>query len=135
MPKAKTTKTTKASEGKTKKTAVVKVAKAKPQGTKKTKTAAKDVAPASAAPSEDKQVIIAQFQVKEGDTGSPEVQIALLTGRIEKLIGHLKTNPADNHSRRGLLGIVSKRRRLLNYLEKKDNKRYKEISHKLGLAK
>ncbi|MBI2405340.1 30S ribosomal protein S15 [Candidatus Gottesmanbacteria bacterium] len=86
-------------------------------------------------PSEDKQVIIAQFQVKEGDTGSPEVQIALLTSRIEKLIGHLKSNPADNHSRRGLLGIVSKRRRLLNYLGKKNSKRYKEVSKRLGLTK
>ncbi len=129
---------TKASKTKTKRTpkaekAVVKVAKAKVKETKKTKSIAQDAG--LPAPSEDKQVIIAQFQVKEGDTGSPEVQIALLTGRIEKLIGHLKTNPADNHSRRGLLGIVSKRRRLLNYLEKKDNKRYKEISHKLGLAK
>ncbi len=139
MPKAKTTKTVKTSQAtlkkpaKKEKTAQVAVAKAKPQGTKKTKASA-NVAP-TPAPSEDKQVIIAQFQVKEGDTGSPEVQIALLTGRIEKLIEHLKTNPSDNHSRRGLLGIVSKRRRLLNYLEKKDNKRYKEISKKLGLSK
>jgi small subunit ribosomal protein S15 len=61
------------------------------------------------------------------------VQIALLTSRIDKLIGHLKTNPADNHSRRGLLGIVSKRRRLLNYLEEQDKVRFKEISKKLGL--
>lgn len=89
----------------------------------------------SPAPSEEKQEIIAQFQVKEGDTGSPEVQIALLTKRIEKLVGHLKSNPSDNHSRRGLLGIVSKRRRLLNYLEKKDVKRYKMISQKLVLGK
>ncbi|OGG11974.1 30S ribosomal protein S15 [Candidatus Gottesmanbacteria bacterium RBG_13_45_10] len=79
--------------------------------------------------------VISQFQVKEGDTGSPEVQVALLTKRIEKLVSHLKTNPADNHSRRGLLGIVSKRRRLLNYLEKKDAGRYKAIAHKLGLSK
>lgn len=86
-------------------------------------------------PSEDKKEIIEQYQVKTGDTGSPEVQIALLTKRIEKLVGHLKTNPSDNHSRRGLLGIVSKRRRLLNYLGKKDAVRFKEISHKLGLGK
>ncbi|OGG34804.1 30S ribosomal protein S15 [Candidatus Gottesmanbacteria bacterium RIFOXYB1_FULL_47_11] len=79
--------------------------------------------------------VITKFQVKEGDTGSPEVQMALLTKRIEKLVGHLKTNPSDNHSRRGLLGIVSKRRRLLNYLEKKDPKRYKAIAQKLGLGK
>lgn len=87
------------------------------------------------APSAEKQEIIAQFQVKQGDTGSPEVQVALLTKRIEKLVGHLKANPSDNHSRRGLLGIVSKRRRLLNYLEKKEDKRYKTIVQKLGLSK
>jgi small subunit ribosomal protein S15 len=86
-------------------------------------------------PSEEKQEIISQFQVKEGDTGSPEVQIALLTKRIEKLVSHLKSNPSDNHSRRGLLGIVSKRRRLINYLEKKDPKRYKGIIDKLDLGK
>ncbi len=91
--------------------------------------------PVVPAPSEEKQEIIAQFQVKQGDTGSPEVQVALLTKRIEKLVMHLKTNPSDNHSRRGLLGIVSKRRRLLNYLEKKDAKRYKEVGVKLGLGK
>ncbi|MCX6793819.1 MAG: 30S ribosomal protein S15 [Candidatus Gottesmanbacteria bacterium] len=87
------------------------------------------------APSEEKQEVIAKYQVKEGDTGSPEVQVALLTKRIEKLVGHLKANPSDNHSRRGLLGIVSKRRRLLNYLGKKDVKRYKDIAAKLGLGK
>lgn len=85
-------------------------------------------------PSPEKQEIIAQFAVKKGDTGSPEVQIALLTKRIEKLVGHLKANPQDNHSRRGLLGLVSKRRRLLNYLEKKDKKRHKAIKEKLGLT-
>lgn len=84
-------------------------------------------------PSEEKLEIISQFQVKEGDTGSPEVQVALLTKRIEKLVTHLKTNPLDNHSRRGLLGIVSKRRRLLNYLEKRDSSRYKEVVGKIGL--
>jgi small subunit ribosomal protein S15 len=84
-------------------------------------------------PSEEKQEIISQFQVKEGDTGSPEVQVALLTKRIEKLVLHLKSNPQDNHSRRGLLGIVSKRRRLLNYLEKKDEVRYKQVIGKLDL--
>lgn len=92
-----------------------------------------EVAPA--APSEEKKEVISQYQVKDGDTGSPEVQVALLTKRIEKLVAHLKGNPADNHSRRGLLGIVSKRRRLLNYLEKKDTKRYKGITQKLGLGK
>jgi small subunit ribosomal protein S15 len=86
-------------------------------------------------PSEEKKAIIEQYAVKNGDTGSPEVQVALLSNRVEKLIGHLKTNPSDNHSRRGLLGIVSKRRRLLNYLEKKDAVRYAEITKKLGLSK
>lgn len=87
------------------------------------------------APSEEKMQVIEEYQVKPGDTGSPEVQVALLTKRIEKLVGHLKSNPSDNHSRRGLLGIVSKRRRLLNYLEKKDKKRYTEIVKKVGLSK
>lgn len=86
-------------------------------------------------PTEEKKEIIEEFQVKEGDTGSPEVQIALLTKRIEKLVTHLRSNPSDNHSRRGLLGMVSKRRRLLNYLEKKDPVRYKAIAKKLGLGK
>lgn len=95
----------------------------------------KETSGPAAVPSIEKQEIIAQFQVKEGDTGSPEVQIALLTKRIEKLVAHLKVNPADNHSRRGLLGIVSKRRRLLNYLEKKEGKRYKTIVQKLELGK
>ena len=110
----------------------------KKEKVKKVKTSKKTVIAEVASPkppSEDKQAIIAQFQVKQGDTGSPEVQVALLSSRIEKLISHLKLNPADNHSRRGLLGIVSKRRRLLNYLEKKDAARYQEIAGKLGLAK
>lgn len=97
------------------------------------KNAAKDET--VAAPGEAKKDIIEQFQVKQGDTGSPEVQIALLTKRIDKLVAHLKGNPSDNHSRRGLLGIVSKRRRLLNYLGKKDNKRSHDILSKLGLGK
>ncbi|OGG01455.1 30S ribosomal protein S15 [Candidatus Gottesmanbacteria bacterium RBG_16_52_11] len=89
----------------------------------------------AAPPSAEKQEIITQFQVKAGDTGSPEVQIALLTKRIEKLVSHLKGNPTDNHSRRGLLGIVSKRRRLLNYLEKRDQQRYVQVTEKLSLSK
>lgn len=82
-----------------------------------------------------KQKIIEEFQTKEGDTGSPEVQVALLTQRIGRLVAHLKENIHDNHSRRGLLGLVSKRRRILNYLEKKDTKRYKGIAGKLQLSK
>lgn len=108
----------------------------KEKSVKATKTKApKKAADVTPAPSEEKQEVISQYQVKEGDTGSPEVQIALLTKRVDKLVVHLKGNPADNHSRRGLLGIVSKRRRLLNYLEKKDPKRYKGIAQKLGLGK
>lgn len=84
-------------------------------------------------PGDDKITIISEYQTKEGDTGSPEVQAALLTKRIEKLVMHLKSNPQDNHSRRGLLGIVSKRRRLLQYLQGKDEARYSGIVKKLGL--
>jgi len=100
------------------------------------KSSVKKVAdPVVPAPSEEKMQVIEEYQVKPGDTGSPEVQVALLSKRIDTLIGHLKGNPSDNHSRRGLLGIVSKRRRLLNYLEKKDKKRYTEIVKKVGLSK
>ena len=103
--------------------------------TKATKAAAaKAAADEAAIPSPEKQEIIVQYALKDGDTGSPEVQVALLTRRIEKLVEHLRGNPHDNHSRRGLLGIVSKRRRLLNYLEKKDKKRFVQIKEKLGLT-
>lgn len=101
---------------------------------KVTKATAKAKVEETAIPSPEKQEIIAQFAVNNGDTGSPEVQVALLTRRVEKLVGHLRSNPHDNHSRRGLLGIVSKRRRLLNYLEKKDKKRFVQIKEKLGLT-
>ncbi|MCR4263937.1 MAG: 30S ribosomal protein S15 [Candidatus Roizmanbacteria bacterium] len=83
----------------------------------------------------EKQKIIDEFSVKQGDTGSPEVQIALLSNRIENLSKHLESNKKDNHSRRGLLGIISKRRRLLIYLQGKDEARYKELIKKLGLKK
>lgn len=83
----------------------------------------------------EKKQIIDEFATKSGDTGSPEVQIALLTHKIEKLVSHLKTNPKDNHSRRGLLGVISKRRRLLSYLQKKAEERYKDIVKKLKLSK
>ncbi len=125
-------------EEKAKKVVVEKKVAAKPAAVKtpKTKVAKKTAVVVEApAPSEEKLEVISQYQVKEGDTGSPEVQVALLTKRIEKLVLHLKGNPSDNHSRRGFLGIVSKRRRLLNYLEKKDPKRYKDIAKKLGLGK
>jgi small subunit ribosomal protein S15 len=95
----------------------------------------KEIIPEIAIPSEEKIHVIEEYQVKPGDTGSPEVQVALLTSRIEKLVSHLKGNPSDNHSRRGLLGIVSKRRRLLHYLETKEKDRYKELVKRLGLSK
>lgn len=84
---------------------------------------------------DDKQKIIEEFSQKKGDTGSPEVQVALLTQKIDKLVGHLDVNKKDNHSRRGLLKIIAKRRRILNYLEKLDEKRYKVLIKKLELKK
>jgi len=84
---------------------------------------------------EEKKKIIAEFAQAKGDTGSPEVQIALLTAQIKKLTEHLKVHKKDVHSRRGLLAMVSKRRRLLNYLLKKDEQRYKTVIDKLKLSK
>ena len=120
---------------KEKKVSAKKVTQKSPKAPKKAKSEKKVAAPVVTEPSEEKKEIISKFQVNDADTGSPEVQVALLSGRIEKLVSHLKLNSTDNHSRRGLLGIVSKRRRLLNYLEKKDEKRYKGIIDKLGLGK
>ena len=84
---------------------------------------------------ERKQQIINEYKREEKDTGSPEVQIALLTERINELTEHLKVHVKDNHSRRGLLKMVGKRRNLLNYLTKKDVQRYRDIVEKLGLRK
>ena len=83
----------------------------------------------------EKNEIIAKFATHEGDTGSPEVQIALLTQRINHLNEHLKANKQDNHSRRGLLKMVGKRRGLLDYLKAKDIERYRAIIESLGLRK
>ncbi len=83
----------------------------------------------------EKAQIVNEYAKHEGDTGSPEVQIAILTDRINNLNEHLKKNPKDHHSRRGLLMMVGKRRRLLNYLTKKDIERYRAIIAKLGLRK
>ena len=83
----------------------------------------------------EKKKIIKKFAAKKGDTGSPEVQIALLTFQIKKLAEHLKSHKKDVHSRRGLLSMVSKRRRLLRYLTEKDKKRYQAIIKKLKLKK
>ena len=84
---------------------------------------------------ERKKELVSTNRRNEKDTGSPEVQIALLSFKINKLVEHLKLNPKDDHSRRGLLGVVSKRRRLLSYLTKKAESRYKEIIKKLNLSK
>ncbi len=83
----------------------------------------------------EKKKIIEKYATAKGDTGSPEVQIALLTGKVDRLSGHLKENRKDVHSRKGLLSMVSKRRRLLNYLVKKDEERYRRIVKDLGLSK
>lgn len=84
---------------------------------------------------ERKQEIINEYRRDEKDTGSSEVQIALLTERINELTEHLKVHKKDNHSRRGLLKMVGKRRNLLNYLAKKDIERYRTIAQKLSLRK
>ena len=84
---------------------------------------------------ERKQEIINIYKREENDTGSPEVQIAILTERISELTEHLKVHKKDNHSRRGLLKMIGKRRNLLNYLAKKDINRYREIVKKLNLRK
>ena len=84
---------------------------------------------------ETKDQVITEFAVTDGDTGSPEVQIALLTERIKELTEHLRSFPKDNHSRRGLLKLVGQRRRLLAYLIKKDNARYRAVIARLGLRR
>lgn len=84
---------------------------------------------------EQKQEIITTYATHEGDTGSPEVQIAILTKRINDLTEHLKVNPKDHHSRRGMFKMIGNRRNLLNYLQKKDIERYRAIVEKLGLRK
>jgi len=82
-----------------------------------------------------KSYIVKKFQRSGTDTGSAEVQIAILTREVEALTKHLQTHPKDNHSRRGLLRMVSKRRRLMNYLKKQDLKRFSKILKELGLKK
>ncbi|MBE6572707.1 MAG: 30S ribosomal protein S15 [Ruminococcaceae bacterium] len=84
---------------------------------------------------DEKQGIIEQYRTHEGDTGSPEVQIAILTSRINTLTEHLRANNNDHHSRRGLLKMIGHRRNLLGYLQKKDINRYRAIIEKLGLRK
>ena len=84
---------------------------------------------------EKKQAIITEYGRSEGDTGSPEVQVALLTARIQELTEHLKVNKKDHHSRRGLLKMVGQRRGMLAYLKKTDIERYRTLIAKLGLRK
>lgn len=84
---------------------------------------------------ERKDALIKEYGKKEGDTGSPEVQVAILTERIVNLTEHFKTHAKDNHSRRGLLKLVSQRRSLLDYLKKKEEARYKDLIQRLGLRR
>jgi small subunit ribosomal protein S15 len=83
----------------------------------------------------DKQQLIEEYAVQEGDSGSPEVQVALLTARINHLTEHLKTHKKDHHSRRGLLQLVGRRRRLLTYLQRTDIERYRSLIKRLGLRR
>jgi small subunit ribosomal protein S15 len=84
---------------------------------------------------ERKTALVSEFAQKSGDTGSPEVQVAILTERITKLTDHFKTHTKDNHSRRGLLKMVSQRRSLLDYLKKKDEARYRSLIERLGIRR
>jgi len=84
---------------------------------------------------DEKSKLITKYKLHESDTGSPEVQVALLTDEIKKLLSHLKKNPKDVHSKRGLLKMVSKRKSLLNFLKKEDTRRYNSLIKKVGLKK
>ena len=84
---------------------------------------------------EEKTRLMKEYATKEGDTGSPEVQIAILTERIKQLTEHLKQHPKDKHSRLGMFKMIGKRRRLLDYLAKKDIERYRALIVKLGIRK
>ena len=84
---------------------------------------------------EDKAQIVNEFKQSEGDTGSPEVQVALLSANIDKLQGHFKANGKDHHSRRGLIRMVNQRRKLLDYLKRKDFERYQSLIQRLGLRR
>ena len=84
---------------------------------------------------ERKTALISEYAIKDGDTGSPEVQVAILTERIANLTGHFKSHHKDKHSRRGLLMLVSRRRRLLDYVDRKDHERYTTLIQRLGLRR
>jgi small subunit ribosomal protein S15 len=83
----------------------------------------------------NKAEIVNKFQQKQGDTGSPEVQVALMTARIEDLSAHFKTHSHDHHSRQGLIRLINRRRKLLDYLKNKDVQRYRDLIGSLGLRK
>ncbi len=83
----------------------------------------------------EKERLIKEFAIKEGDTGSPEVQVAILTSRIKTLTEHFKSHKKDNHSRRGLLTMVATRRKLLDYTRSKDEARYKSLIERLGIRR
>lgn len=131
---SKTAKAAKTTKVEKEKVVVAPVAEGVVKKTKKETKAEKKVL-AEQLGSEDKQDLIKQFALKVGDTGSPEVQVAIATQKINNLVKHLEQNPKDNHSRRGLLKVVAKRRRVLNYLFKKGEVRYNELIKKLGLKK
>ncbi|NEZ03254.1 30S ribosomal protein S15 [Wenzhouxiangella sp. XN201] len=84
---------------------------------------------------EEKSQVVKEHQLAEGDTGSPEVQVALLTARIQDLTGHFENHKKDHHSRRGLLKLVNQRRSLLDYVKKKDIQRYRNLIERLGLRR
>ena len=84
---------------------------------------------------EDKARVIKEYGTKEGDTGSPEVQVAILSSRISTLTEHFKTHKKDNHSRRGLLKLVAQRRKLLDYVKRRDESRYQNLIQRLGLRR
>ncbi|MDG1459613.1 MAG: 30S ribosomal protein S15 [Pseudoprimorskyibacter sp.] len=84
---------------------------------------------------EEKARLMKEFATKEGDTGSPEVQVAILTSRIKTLTEHFKTHAKDNHSRRGLLKLVAQRRKLLDYVKSKEEQRYKDLILRLGIRR
>ncbi len=84
---------------------------------------------------EQKSEVVKEYQLSEGDTGSPEVQVALLTARIQDLTGHFENHKKDHHSRRGLLKLVNQRRSLLDYVKKKDIQRYRDLIERLGLRR
>lgn len=134
---AKKATTKKASAAKAKKTAKKTADKktAEPKKTTASKKSTKKEAEGTGVVEMSKQDLIEQFATKSGDTGSPEVQIALSTQKIGNLTQHLQDNPKDNHSRRGLLKIIAKRRRILHYLQDKDEVRYQDLIKKLGLKK